>query len=362
MAHSLADQFRRKAPRPTAPAPYKHTPPPPLDHNVPLTVQDNEPLQTVQEMPAARHTPHHKPRKKPKGTHVSETRPLRTSPQVTPVAQVLPGSPLSACLPPPQWSGLTTCSRNGLFQRPLSNVSSDLSIKRRNITHFSLKLWLCMLLATALLTLQINAYSAVAYNGFESNASNNFYLSSISVKRNYCPTLLPTNPNDYKQTISQTKIFQNLVPLNMICLYLLFFMLSINALENCVQEKFKRRQKSPRNNVSEHFFRYDILNFIHYLLIKLFYDVNSTNIYNLYSKFYISNTTMTGATRGTHSPFNPLFHTFNFSINSYMEGNNSISLITYPYYVVNQLKFCLLPPLFIVFQCFDIFHFDVHQL
>ena len=256
---------------------------------------------------------------------------LRASPQVTPVAQELPGSPLSARIPPPQRSGSITCSRNGLLQRPLSNVSSDLSIKQRNITHFSLKLGLCMLLAIALLNPQMNtsfSYSAVAYNGSESNASNNFYSSPISVKRNSGPTLLQTNPNDYYQTISQTKIFQHLVPLNMICPYLLFFMLSINFLENFVpKENRTPHQKGSRNSISQHFIRYDILNFTHYLLIKLFYNVNSSNIYKLYSKFYISNITMTGVTPVTPSPFNPLFPTFNFSINYYREGN-SISLIT----------------------------------
>ena len=68
--------------------------------------------------------------------------------------------------------------------------------------------------------------------------------------------------------------------------------------------------------------------FIYYFTIKNFNDVNLANIYKLlYSKCYISNMTMTGITSATYLPFNPLFSNFNFSINSYIEGN-SISLIT----------------------------------
>ena len=251
VAHSLAEQFRRKAPRrPTAPAPYKHTPPPPLDLNAPLSVQDNEPLHSVKEMPV-RHTPHPKPRKKPKGTHVSETRPLRASPQVTPVAQKLPGSPLSARSLPLQRSGSITSPRNGFLQKPL--LAPDLCVKRRNLAHFSLKLGLCMLLATALLTILIDFadtscyfYSAVAYNGSEANTSNNFEFNSISVKRNFGPIILPTIYNAYNQTILQTNQCQYLVPLNLNCLCL--FVISLTML--CLESKFNILAKENINLIT----------------------------------------------------------------------------------------------------------------
>ena len=113
------------------------------------------------------------------------------------------------------------------------------------------------------------------------------------------------------------------------CLLLLLFMLCINLLKMISNKrKCNLHQKGSKYKYSDHIFNYDFFNFINYLLIKLFYNVNLTNIYKLsYTKFDISNMTMTGITSVTPSPFNPLSSTFNFSVNPYIDGNN-ISLIT----------------------------------
>ena len=64
---------------------------------------------------------------------------------------------------------------------------------------------------------------------------------------------------------------------------------------------------------------------------------------------------MAGIT-ATYLPFNPRFDTFNFSINSYIVEGNSISITT------QQTNSWVPPPHFIVFQPYDICHFDVLQL
>ena len=68
------------------------------------------------------------------------------------------------------------------------------------------------------------------------------------------------------------------------------------------------------------------LNFIYYFAIKHFYGVYLSNIYKLlYSKFDISNMTMTGITSVTPGPLVTLLHIFNVSITHNINEGNILS-------------------------------------
>ena len=110
------------------------------------------------------------------------------------------------------------------------------------------------------------------------------------------------------------------------------------------KKNLKLQQEGYKYNLSDHFFNHDILNFIHYLLIKAFYHVNFINIYSLsLSKFYISDMTMTGITSVTHDLMNPLLPNLNFSTNYYIEGNHFLSFSP-------QTHFWVSIPLIMVFS------------
>ena len=318
VAHSLSDQVRRKAPKPAPPAPYKHSPPPPL---VSLSMQDNKQPKLVKKMPTPTCQLHQtKPPNKPKGTYVSETRPPKALHQLAPIARELTPPPLrptpTPLRPTPTRSGSNISSHDGV-ETPLPKQSA--------LTRFSLVPGHCMLIATVLFLLPI-AFTHNAYN----EAELSFYKNStVSPVKNFSSpiNIIQTNSNEHYRGFS---IHIKYIDINFNFLLLLFSILCINLLKIFSNKRiFKLAQGGYRYSISDHFFNHDILNFIHYLLIKVFYNVYSTNIYELsLRKFYISEMTMSGITSATPGLTNPFSHILNFSTNYYIEGNNLSPTIT----------------------------------
>ena len=216
VAHSLSDQFRRKAPKPAPPAPYKHSPPPPL---VSLSMQDNEQPKLVKKMSTPSQLHQTKPPKMPKGTHVSKPRPPKPLHQLAPVAQELTGPPLSAPLHPiPTRSGSIISPKNGA-KPPFA--------KQSGVTNSSLNAGHCILLAIVLFLLPI-AFTNNAYIEAECAFSKN--SPTASVKNLSSPlNISQTVSNDYYQTFP---IDVKYIDINVIFLILLFFHTLYKFFEN----------------------------------------------------------------------------------------------------------------------------------